>query len=302
MGAHGFGKPPQHCHAYLHLRKPPLPEVFGLADGWNMPVVRHEAVLGEDADFPGVDHYVITCHLGGARARRIDNPRFGAVADRGAISLQVPGSGCSIRSEDGRPVRYAHLYCRQSLFDEVFVAMGRQRGHHPMKDFFGRNDVGCDQDILHYLARASSQDVPPTALEMDSRAYLIALAMARVAVVAPKLVGLATVKALDRRRVAEAVAFIEDRLTENPSLEDIANHVGLSAFHFARAFKAAAGESPAAYASRRQADRAREMIAHTKLPLAEIAIRTGYSSQSHMTRRLKSIFGGTPGRLRNSSV
>jgi AraC family transcriptional regulator len=187
------------------------------------------------------------------------------------------------------------------MFDEVCVALGR-RGAAPIEDFFGRTDIGCDQDILHYLTRASSLDMAATTLEMDSRAYLIALAIARAVALKPPPNGLARVKALDRRRIAAAVAFIEDRLNDQPNLQDIAGHVGLSAFHFARAFKAAVGETPAAYVGRRQAERAREMIAHTKLPLAEIAARTGYSSQSHMSRRLKAIFGGTPGRLRNGDA
>ncbi len=297
MGAHAFLDAPQHAHAYLAIRDP-APRLFGLAQGWNMPVVRHEAALGEGADFPGVDHFVITCHLRGARVRRVDDPRFALTwADRSAISFETPGSGCSVRSEEGRAVRYAHLYCRQSLFDEVSEALGRPR-IGPMQDFFGRADVGCDQEIAHYLARAAALDDPPSVLEMDSRANLIALALARAATMTSRSHELTQARPLDRKRVGAALAFIEDRLGHQPSLSEIAESLGLSAFHFARSFKAATGEAPAAYVARRQAERARDMIAHTKLPLAEIAVRAGYSSQSHMTRRIKSIFGDTPARMR----
>lgn len=48
----------------------------------------------------------------------------------------------------------------------------------------------------------------------------------------------------DYRRVAEALAYIVDRFEEQPSLEEIAAHVGLSAFHFQRLFTRWAGLSP----------------------------------------------------------
>lgn len=297
MGAHAFLSPPQHCDAYAALAGSPLPEIFGVDAGWNMPVVRHEGVLGAHSDFPGVDHFVITCHLGGARVRRTDNPRFSTAAERGAISMQSPGNGCSVRSEDGRPVKYAHFYCRQELFDEVLGALGAAP-RTPLKDFFGCRNLGCDQEMSHYLARAGAHADPPTALEMDSRPNLIALAIARFSLGAPSGSPLPSIRPMDRRRVAAAVALIEERLPVAPTLSQLATHVGLSAFHFSRSFKAATGETPMAYAARRQAERARDMITLSRLPLAEVALRAGYSSQSHMTRRLRALLGATPAQLR----
>lgn len=48
----------------------------------------------------------------------------------------------------------------------------------------------------------------------------------------------------DYRRVAEALAFIVDRFEDQPSLDEIAAHVGLSPFHFQRLFTRWAGLSP----------------------------------------------------------
>jgi len=48
----------------------------------------------------------------------------------------------------------------------------------------------------------------------------------------------------DYQRVAEALAYIVERFEDQPSLEDIAAHVGLSPFHFQRLFTRWAGLSP----------------------------------------------------------
>lgn len=48
----------------------------------------------------------------------------------------------------------------------------------------------------------------------------------------------------DYRRIAEALAYIVDRFEDQPSLEEIAAHVGLSSFHFQRLFTRWAGLSP----------------------------------------------------------
>ena len=70
-------------------------------------------------------------------------------------------------------------------------------------------------------------------------------------------------------------------------------------FYFTRVFKAEVGESPARYLTRRRAERAVESTRAGDDPLAEIAYRTGFSSQSHMTRRITEATGVTPGNTRS---
>jgi len=48
----------------------------------------------------------------------------------------------------------------------------------------------------------------------------------------------------DYLRIAEALAYIVDRFEDQPSLDEIAAHVGLSSFHFQRLFTRWAGLSP----------------------------------------------------------
>ena len=88
------------------------------------------------------------------------------------------------------------------------------------------------------------------------------------------------------RRVRE---YIEDHLEETISIEALAGIVGLSMYHFARAFKQSEGLTPHDYLVRRRVRRAQELLASTDLPLSEIALASGFSDQSHCARRFRSM-------------
>lgn len=51
-------------------------------------------------------------------------------------------------------------------------------------------------------------------------------------------------EAEDYRRVAAAIAYIDDHVADQPSLEDVAEAVGLSPYHFHRLFRRWAGTTP----------------------------------------------------------
>ena len=99
---------------------------------------------------------------------------------------------------------------------------------------------------------------------------------------------------LAKRRVLELIdAGLDARLT----IESLAREVGLSAAHFARAFKQTLGRAPHQYLLERRLERARQLIETTDASLSDIAQRTGFADQAHFTRLFKRAFGATPGTL-----
>ncbi len=99
---------------------------------------------------------------------------------------------------------------------------------------------------------------------------------------------------LAKRRVLELIdAGLDARLT----IESLAQEVGLSAAHFARAFKQTLGRAPHQYLLGRRLERARQLIETTDASLSDIAQRTGFADQAHFTRLFKRAFGTTPGAL-----
>jgi AraC family transcriptional regulator len=83
-----------------------------------------------------------------------------------------------------------------------------------------------------------------------------------------------------------------------PSVAELASRAGVHPLHFARTFRRFQRCSPGEYLRRRRAERAAELILQTRLPLADVAQRSGFSDQSHLTRAMRRYFGATPARLR----
>ena len=77
--------------------------------------------------------------------------------------------------------------------------------------------------------------------------------------------------------------------------------VGLTRFHFIRAFKQAAGVPPHQFMIRRRVDRAQELLAERNTSIAEVADRTGFGSSIQMTRAFRRVIGTTPSAVRRST-
>ena len=98
------------------------------------------------------------------------------------------------------------------------------------------------------------------------------------------------------RKLQKAVRLIADQLEQEQSipLAAIAAEVGMSRFHFSRAFKQSMGLSPINYIARQRIERAKKLLAETDLPIADIALRAGFSGQSHFTTFFRRLVGLTP--------
>jgi AraC family transcriptional regulator len=104
---------------------------------------------------------------------------------------------------------------------------------------------------------------------------------------------------LPRGRLGAVVAYIEDHLEAGPTLGQMAAVARLSAYHFARQFKAATGLPPHQFVIARRVERAKELLRQDRdLSLAEIAANCGFSDQSQFTHHFKCLVGVTPGRFR----
>lgn len=102
-------------------------------------------------------------------------------------------------------------------------------------------------------------------------------------------------------RLARVIDFVETHLDEEISLGDMAEVAGLSPFHFSRVFKLATGETPYQFIGSRRLERARNLLVKTEMPLAELALNCGYSSQSHFTAAFTQSVGLSPGRYRKQA-
>jgi AraC-like DNA-binding protein len=91
----------------------------------------------------------------------------------------------------------------------------------------------------------------------------------------------------------EAQAYLLENITHNISLEELSAHVDLSPYHFLRRFRATFGMPPHTYHLQQRIHLAKRMLADGA-PIVQVALDTGFTDQSHFTRRFKPFVGTTP--------
>lgn len=102
---------------------------------------------------------------------------------------------------------------------------------------------------------------------------------------------------LSRSALSRVEDFIRAELNNPIKVADLAAVAGHSQSHFSALFKRTTGQTPYNYVLVLRIERAEELIAaHPKRALADIALASGFSSQSHMTSAFRQFTGTTPGR------
>jgi AraC-like DNA-binding protein len=93
------------------------------------------------------------------------------------------------------------------------------------------------------------------------------------------------------RRIEEVVA---KHLEGGVSVTDLASSQGYSPSHFCRMFRRSFGVPPHTYLIRRRVAVAQHLLTRTDLALVDIAIKTGFSDQSHLSRSFRRFAGISP--------
>jgi AraC family transcriptional regulator len=83
-------------------------------------------------------------------------------------------------------------------------------------------------------------------------------------------------------------------LHQDLKLDEIAAIAQLSLYHFIRLFKQSLGITPYQYILQHRIEKAKYLLTHSELNIAEIAAQTGFCDQSHFTRHFKRMTGVTP--------
>ncbi|PWS31595.1 methylated-DNA--[protein]-cysteine S-methyltransferase [Pedobacter paludis] len=100
-------------------------------------------------------------------------------------------------------------------------------------------------------------------------------------------------------RIAEAINYIQTNFKDQPSLEQIAEKVNLSPFHFQRLFSEWAGTSPKRFLQYISINYAKKLLKENQASLFETALETGLSGTSRLHDLFVNIEGMTPGEYKN---
>jgi AraC family transcriptional regulator len=134
-------------------------------------------------------------------------------------------------------------------------------------------------------------------LAAESLAHVLAVHLLRH-VLAPRRPERGRDGRLPRAKLQVVLEYVEGHLDASLTLGQMAAVARVSAYHFARQFKAATGLPPHQYVIARRVERARQLLQRgDDFPLAEVAARAGFSDQSQLTRHFRRLVGVTPGQF-----
>jgi AraC family transcriptional regulator len=92
--------------------------------------------------------------------------------------------------------------------------------------------------------------------------------------------------------------YINDNITTEIKLSDLANLAGISQFHFSRLFKKSLGISPNKYVIKQRIEKAKSLLKNPQLSVTEIAFLSGFNSHSHFGKHFRQLTGFTPKQYR----
>ena len=100
------------------------------------------------------------------------------------------------------------------------------------------------------------------------------------------------------RRIKE---FVDASVSKDIGISELAGLIGLSHFHFIRAFKHSVGLSPYQYVLSERISVATKMLSESDLSIADVALAAGFSGAAQLNRVFRRLVGVTPTAFRREN-
>jgi AraC family transcriptional regulator len=233
--------------------------------------------------------------------RQLDGVIDSTLSERGTIWLRPAGVQEGLIDMSEPVPAILHLYLPPSLFLPDNLGEGLDTTAINSR----RHEGGFRDPLLAEIAYAIMFELEHETAAGRLLAETLALSLvARLiqnhAGASPSGLVTAVGEGLDRRRLARVLDYIEANLEGDLTVARLASVACLSQFHFARAFKAAVGQSPHRHVGARRLERAKELLGDADRALVDIALALRFSCQANFTRAFRRATGQTPAQYRRS--
>jgi AraC family transcriptional regulator len=281
------------------LASVPLASSDGL--GWTGIALARLREPPTEVDLPALPDHVVMVHLAGATTLERGNSagrRRAKPFGIGEVNFLAAGRPSSW-FWNGHP-ECAQIYLEPGLVERVAAqALDLDAQRLEFVDFHAEADPLVQQLGLALADEVSTGGLAG-ALFADTVAQTLALHLLRRHSSAsprprPRRSGLAP------PILAGVQDYVEANLSEALRLADLARVAGYAEAHFAQAFKRATGRSPHRYVMERRVERAKVLLTGSNHPLVDVALQTGFQTQSHFTAVFSRLVGAAPKRFRDNS-
>lgn len=220
------------------------------------------------------------------RQGRVDADRF---------RLSSPGDeiGAQVTSSD--PILMTHLYFSNAALENLAEDLALPEAPIRLLDPSWDRRSEEIETIIRLLYRDVGTIPSPDWARLEFLALYAVSTILRdgTSAPAPRAAARATSK-----RVGRAVQFINDNLSRQIGLADIACAACLSPFHLCRVFREEMGTTPHAFLQHRRVSEAKRLLQETSFGLDEIAFRTGFASAGSLAGALRRRYGTGPTKIR----
>jgi len=268
------------------------------ATGWQNVRAIHFCHSSGEVVIPASDDHCIVKNLGEASFFINVYPgkrRFEGKMLSGETAIIPAGASWACRSEESELPPMLLLYLRPFFVRSAGGDLDFAHGEiclTPQIGFRDKHICHVAMSLLHELSEANVVG----RLYADSLATGLAIQLAR------QYSSLKDVHVghggMAPHKLRQAIALIDHHLSDEEegrvALRSVACSVHMSYFHFSRAFKQSMGMTATNYIAERRIERAKKMLEETEMPISEIALRSGFSSQSHFTTAFRRLAGATP--------
>jgi AraC family transcriptional regulator len=262
----------------------------------------HAAILEEGpfrATETAVGHPMLIYHL--TRPTEVSRKIDGGPGNRQLIGPRriclTPGDATTTWEHNGHP-EILQVYLRGSIYQaatsEIYNCDGSSAELVPR---FAVLDPMLEQLAIAITA-ALRDGTAGDELYIDTLAQMMGVHLARSHSAQSRPVQTPPMQTMSGWRMRRVIEYIEEHLDGNLSLEAMAAEVEISPMYLARAFKAAIGQSPHRYVLGRRIDRAKELLRNTDIPVVDVALSVGFSSQSHLSHWFQRYVGVSPAAYR----
>src|SRR6202142_4302353 len=262
----------------------------------------HAAIL-EEGPFQALErpirHPSLIYHL--SRPTQVTRKIEGAGRETALIGPRriclTPGDATAQWQHSGHP-EILQVYLRQSVYEaavsEIYGCDGSAAELVPR---FAILDPLLEQ-LAIAITSALRDGRASDGLYIDSIAQMMAVHLARNHSTRSRPVKLVAPGAISGWKMRRLIDFIEEHLDGDLSLEAMAREVDISPLYLARAFKAAIHQSPHQYVLARRIEKSKELLRNTDMPIVDVALSVGFSSQSHLSHWFLRQIGVSPAAYR----
>ena len=275
-----------------------------MEENWaGLQIARYRENISAGVEWPIMDErHTLVLHLGGTM-NRLESELEGSGSIRGGATTgevwSIPQHHRYSTSAEGGVISYAVIKIDPAVFGK---SLGSKATNIELEGFLGRFDpfllqaVGRLGEMAHrtgdlaalgseQLARAIGTHVLLHYRESSDRSVFVRRRNSD----------------LPLKAVKRLTEFIHDNLAERITLSMLADVAGMNEHQLLSGFRQEFGTTPMQYVLDQRLRLAQAHLARTGLTIIQIAMKSGFSSHSHLTRAMKDRTGLTPSAFRSAT-